>query len=78
MDFQPSQKSQDFLDRLRAFMDQHVYPFEREYVNYHKINNPGGQWENWTEHPGLEALKSKAKKAGLWNLFLPDEELGQD
>lgn len=77
MDFQPSQKSQDFLDRLRAFMDQHIYTFEREYMDYHKINNPGGQWENWTEHPRLEDLKSKAREAGLWNLFLPDEELGQ-
>lgn len=77
MNFQPSQKSQDFLDRLRAFMDQHIYPFEREYMDYHKKNNPGGQWQNWTEYPGLEDLKSKAREAGLWNLFLPDEELGQ-
>lgn len=77
MDFQPSQKSRDFLDRLRSFLQDHVYPFEREYMDYHKINNPGGQWQNWTEHPGLEVLKSKAREAGLWNLFLPDEETGQ-
>ncbi len=77
MDFQRSQKSQDFLDRLKSFMQDHVYPFEREYMNYHKINNPDGQWETWTEHPGLEVLQSKAKEAGLWNLFLPDEEEGQ-
>ena len=77
MDFHPSQKSREFLDRVRAFMDQHVYPFEREYMKYHKINNPGGQWQNWTEHPGLETLKSKAREANLWNLFLPDKKHGQ-
>lgn len=58
-------------------MKEHVYPFEREYVEFHKINNPDGQWENWKEHPKLEELKTKAKEAGLWNLFLPDEESGQ-
>lgn len=77
MDFHPSQKSREFLDRVQAFMDQHIYPFEREYMKYHKINNPGGQWQNWTEHPGLEDLKSKAREVGLWNLFLPDEKYGR-
>ena len=58
-------------------MDDYVYPFERSYSDYHKINNPDGQWENWTQHPELEELKRKAKDAGLWNLFLPNDHLGQ-
>ena len=76
MDFHPSQKSQDYLDRLKAFMQEHVYPFERDYMEYHKNNNPGGNWKDWTEHPKIEELKVKACEAGLWNLFLPDEKLG--
>lgn len=77
MDFQPSKKSQEYLTKLKSFMDEHVYPFEREYMDYHLKNNPDGNWKNWKEHPKLEELKTKAKNAGLWNLFLPDKELGQ-
>lgn len=77
MDFKPSPKSQEYLDRLKAFMDAHVYPFERDYVEYHKKHNPGGDWKSWTENPKLKDLQLKAKAEGLWNLFLPDEEMGQ-
>ena len=58
-------------------MKEYVLPFEREYIEYHKEHNADGKWQSWTEHPKLEDLKSKAKEAGLWNLFLPDSELGQ-
>lgn len=58
-------------------MKEHVLPFEREYIEYHKEHNADGKWQSWTEHPKLEKLKNKAKEAGLWNLFLPDPELGQ-
>ncbi|WP_300492251.1 acyl-CoA dehydrogenase family protein, partial [uncultured Alcanivorax sp.] len=36
-----------------------------------------GDWKSWKLHPGTEALKAKAREAGLANLFLPDAELGQ-
>ncbi|WP_425390307.1 acyl-CoA dehydrogenase family protein [Ekhidna sp.] len=58
-------------------MKEYVFPFEREYIEYHKEHNVDGNWQKWTEHPKLEDLKTKAKEAGLWNLFLPDPELGQ-
>ncbi|WP_420316536.1 acyl-CoA dehydrogenase family protein [Ekhidna sp.] len=77
MNFQPSQRSQEYLEKLKAFMKEHVLPFEREYIEYHKEHNVDGKWQTWTEHPKLEKLKNKAKEAGLWNLFLPDPELGQ-
>ena len=77
MNFQPSQRSQEYLEKLKAFMKEHVLPFEREYIEYHKEHNADGKWQSWTEHPKLEKLKNKAKEAGLWNLFLPDPELGQ-
>ena len=77
MDFNPSEKSQEYLTRLKAFMDEHIFPFEREYTNHHKHVNPHGNWKSWIEHPKVEELKALAKEEGLWNLFLPDEKLGQ-
>lgn len=38
--------------------------------------NPDGNWTKWQWPDLLETLKSKAKQAGLWNMFLPDEKLG--
>ncbi|WP_436515196.1 acyl-CoA dehydrogenase family protein [Ekhidna sp. To15] len=77
MNFESSKRSQEYLQKLKAFMKEHVFPFEREYVEYHKKHNADGNWQNWTEHPKLEKLKSLAKAEGLWNLFLPDSELEQ-
>ncbi len=77
MDFTPSIKSRTYLEKLKKFMDDHVYPFEREYIDYHKHHHPDGQWQKWSEHPKLKDLQSHAKAEGLWNLFLPDKKLGQ-
>ena len=70
MDFQISQKSQGYLERLGAFMDQHVYPNEERF--YAQIK----EGDRWEEPPLLEELKAKARAAGLWNLFLPDSTHG--
>ena len=32
MNFEPSQKSQDYLKRVTAFMDEHVLPIEQAVV----------------------------------------------
>ncbi len=61
---------------MKAFMEEHVYPFEREYTLFHKNNNPDSNWQKWAEHPKLEELKTLAREQGLWNLFLPDKKLG--
>ena len=66
MDFQNSPKVDEFLTRLSAFMDEHIYPNEQAYTD--EINS-GDRWEPLQL---IEELKAKAKAAGLWNLFLPD------
>ncbi|MGY6628657.1 MAG: acyl-CoA dehydrogenase family protein [Oceanicaulis sp.] len=72
MNFEYSDVCKDYLKRLRAFMDQHIYPNER---TYHE--QLAGFGENrWQVLPVIEALKVKAKEAGLWNLFLPDSDQG--
>ncbi|SEF78637.1 acyl-CoA dehydrogenase family protein [Bosea lathyri] len=67
MDFDHSPKVSDLISRLRAFMSEAVYPNERVY-----FDQAAGSEDRWTSPPIMEALKAKAKAAGLWNLFLPD------
>ena len=77
MDFNHSEKTQGYIERVKAFMDQHIYPVEEQiYAETHALN-PGGDWKNWQAHPLIELLKKKAQEAGLWNLFMPDAKLGQ-
>ena len=71
MDITPSAKAKDYLDRLTVFMDEHVYPAEAVYQQQHR-----DAADNWAIPPIIEELKEKARAAGLWNLFLPDPELG--
>ncbi|MEP0177360.1 MAG: acyl-CoA dehydrogenase family protein [Paraglaciecola sp.] len=77
MNFSHSEKTQDYINRVRAFMQEHVYPVEEQIYSETHTLNPGGDWKNWQAHPLIEPLKKKAQAAGLWNLFLPDAELGQ-
>lgn len=49
-------------------MDEQVYPVEAEYFGW--VKDPANLWRHW---PGLDDLKAKARDAGLWNLFLPEE-----
>ena len=69
MDFEVSRKSRDYLGRLGAFMDEHVYPNEERYY----LQPAGSRWD---EPLFLEDLRHKARAAGLWNLFLPDSQRG--
>ncbi len=70
MYFEYSDKSMALQEKLLAFMDEHIYPNER---TYHQQVNDG---ERWQPVPIIEALKPKARAAGLWNLFLPESERG--
>ncbi len=71
MDFQPSERCQDFKERLTAFMDEHVYPAEAVYERQlHDSGDPHHQPQI------MEELKTRAREAGLWNMFLPDHSLG--
>ena len=71
MDFEYSEKTRGLIDRLQAFMDNHVYPNERLYDEY-----LAGAADRWAPVPLVETLKAKAKADGLWNLFLPHSDQG--
>lgn len=69
MNFDYTEKVRSLAQRLRAFMDEHIYPNEKRY--YQEIEN-----DRWAPTKVIEELKPKARAAGLWNLFLPDDENG--
>jgi acyl-CoA dehydrogenase len=70
MDFDYSPKVIELQDRLRVFMEAHVYPNEQ------RFDDEVGQGDRWQPTRLIEELKAKAKAAGLWNLFLPASERG--
>ena len=69
MDFEFSARTKDFEQRLRAFMNEHVYPNESRFEQEIQRNR-------WQPSRVIEELKPKARAAGLWNLFLPNDAGG--
>jgi acyl-CoA dehydrogenase len=70
MQFEHTAKVKELQAKLTAFMDEHVYPNERR---WHEEIGTGNRWQ---PSAIVEELKTKARRAGLWNLFLPDREFG--
>jgi acyl-CoA dehydrogenase len=70
VDFEFSAKTRDYLERLGAFMDAHVYTNEERY------EAELGHGNRWEEPALLGELQQKARAVGLWNLFLPDSKYG--
>jgi len=69
MDFSLSPKTEELRKRVSAFMDQHVYPAEKQ------VQDEMG--EDGHEEPQiLKDIRKRAKSEGLWNLFLPDPKHG--
>jgi acyl-CoA dehydrogenase len=64
MNFDQSEHAQQWLQRLRKFMDEQVYPAEERY-------DREARELGWVALPVVEELKQKARAAGLWNLFMP-------
>jgi alkylation response protein AidB-like acyl-CoA dehydrogenase len=76
MDFEPSPRSAEFKQRVRDFMHEHIVPIEEAHWQAIEAQGHGGDFREWKIPPSVEALKQKAKDAGLFNLFLPDATLG--
>jgi acyl-CoA dehydrogenase len=67
MDFDISPTQTQWLKRVVAFMDEHIYPAIPAYEA--EMNVIGA--ERWKVVQVLEDLKKKARAAGLWNFFMP-------
>ncbi len=68
MNFEHSQKVKSLMADIDAFMQTHIFPQEEAYTEFISDQN-----NFWVVPPMVEPLKAKAKAAGLWNLFLPEE-----
>ncbi|WP_417321584.1 acyl-CoA dehydrogenase family protein [Erythrobacter aureus] len=70
MDFTLSPKQIAWRDRVRAFMQDHVYRAENAYHTHARQEGEA----RWQIPPVIEELKARAYQEGLWNLFLPPSE----
>jgi acyl-CoA dehydrogenase len=68
--FPRSERSTALASDLATFMAEHVYPNEAS------LNQQVAEGDRWHVVPLVEELKAKARSAGLWNLFLPDQPRG--
>jgi acyl-CoA dehydrogenase len=72
MDFAPSDRVASLLGRLREFIERHVDPVESDALEaLDREVAPGVPYPQI-----LVELRERARSEGLWNLFLPDEQLG--
>jgi acyl-CoA dehydrogenase len=76
MNFEPTSRSAELLERVERFMRREIEPVEPEVLREMLALDGGGDWRSWKPHPVVETLKAKAKAEGLWNLFLSDPRLG--
>lgn len=66
--YQFSEKSLRLQEKLANFMDEFIYPNERAYAE--QLQNAENRF---APLPLMDELKEKAKAAGLWNLFVPED-----
>jgi acyl-CoA dehydrogenase len=66
MEFAPSPRAADLIERLQAFMVEEVYPAEPIFAEEMRVSGD----PHFHPHV-MEELKAKARERGLWNLFMP-------
>ena len=69
MDFALSPKVNDLQRKVSDFMNEYVYPIEKRVEE--EMSVPG---KEHTDPDILKEVRRKAKSAGLWNMFLPDDD----
>ena len=72
MNFDYSDKTKDLMQKVQQFMDDHIYPAQEVYNAQMEAFGEN----RWQVPAILDTLKEKAKKANLWNLFLPESDHG--
>jgi acyl-CoA dehydrogenase len=70
MNFDYSDKVKGLQAKLIAFMDHYIYPSE------HRLNEEISAGDRWRPTIIIEELKHEARRQGLWNLFLPNSDVG--
>ena len=75
MGFQFSDRSQELQLRITKFLDDHIYPAEEVYAR--QMQEFTEQGDRWQIPQIIEDKKEIAKEEGLWNLFLPENPMGE-
>ena len=70
MDLDYSSGTKQLMERLSAFMHEHIYPNEA------RFDEEVSRGDRWEPIALMEELKRKAQAQGLWNLFLPPDDQG--
>jgi len=73
MDFEHSERAQDYIAQVDRFVRERVIPNERTYFDQLAHTD---DWRAWRIPPIMDTLKAEAKRLGLWNLFLPESAYG--
>ena len=68
MDFAYDDRTQEWRERLLAFMGEHIFPAEPVFAEQAQAVARSG--DPWRRPPVIEELKAGARRRGLWNLFL--------
>ncbi|MEV6217060.1 acyl-CoA dehydrogenase family protein [Nocardia sp. NPDC051833] len=76
MDFAPSARATDLAGRVRGFIAEEIAPIEADYHRAVAALRETGA-DPWDPLPVLADLRTKARAAGLWNLFLPAAHAGE-
>ena len=71
MDFRFDATTESLRERLAAFVRERVHPAEPVFEE-----QAAAAAGTFTRPPVLAELQAEARRQGLWNLFLPDPELG--
>ncbi len=74
--FTATEHGQFMHEQIKDFIETHIEPIEAQFWQDCHEQNPDGNWLNWKWPEAYETLREQARTAGLWNMFLPDDELG--
>ena len=74
MAFQFSERALELQRRVKHFIDTEIVPQQAAYKDEVDAARKAGN--AFIVPQAMERLKAKAKATGLWNLFLPESELG--
>ena len=72
MDFEHNDRTKELIARVEKFMDDYIYPNEKTFAEQQAAFGA----DRWQVPAILDELKAKAREQGLWNMFLPDSDLG--
>jgi acyl-CoA dehydrogenase len=68
MEFAFDARTEDLRGQLLSFMDEQVYPAEKVFAE--QVDKLAAEGRIWERPPIIDELKARARKRGLWNLFL--------